>query len=54
MMRDGVSARKNGGNTGSYNPKDTRFKPDNPGRPKGARNKAMMAVEALLYGEAEV
>ena len=53
MMRDDLSARKNGGNTGSHNPKDTRFKPGNPGRPKGARNKATLAVEALLDGEAE-
>src|SRR4051794_7623072 len=32
---------------------DTRFKPGNPGRPRGARNKATMAMEALLDGEAE-
>jgi len=29
------------------------FAPGNPGRPKGARNKTTMAVEALLEGEAE-
>lgn len=29
------------------------FKAGNPGRPKGARNKASLAVEALLDGEAE-
>ena len=37
--------------------KDTRYKPGqsgNPaGRPKGARNKATVAAEALLEGEAE-
>jgi len=29
------------------------FEPGNPGRPKGARNKATLAAEALLDGEAE-
>jgi len=29
------------------------FKPGNPGRPKGARNKSTIAAEALLDGEAE-
>lgn len=29
------------------------FEPGNPGRPKGARNKTTLAVEALLDGEAE-
>ena len=29
------------------------FKPGNSGRPKGARNRATLAVEALLAGEAE-
>ena len=29
------------------------FKPGNPGRPKGARNRATLAAEALLDGEAE-
>lgn len=41
--------RNNGGKTGS----DTRFKPGNPGRPRGARHKVTVAVEALLEGEAE-
>src|SRR5215207_8782855 len=31
----------------------TRFKPGNPGRPKGARHKTTLAIEALLDGEAE-
>jgi hypothetical protein len=38
------------------NAKTTRGKPfqsGNPGRPKGSRNKATLAVEALLDGEAE-
>ena len=41
-------------NTGS-GPKagTTRFKPGNPGRPKGARHKTTLAIEALLDGEAE-
>lgn len=30
-----------------------RFKPGNPGRPKGARHKTTLAIEALLDGEAE-
>ncbi len=30
------------------------FEPGNPGRPKGARNKTTLAVEALLDGEAEL
>src|SRR5687767_3759377 len=29
------------------------FGPGNPGRPKGSRNKATLALEALLDGEAE-
>jgi hypothetical protein len=29
------------------------FAPGNPGRPKGSRNKATLAAEALLDGEAE-
>ncbi|WP_246776640.1 DUF5681 domain-containing protein [Microvirga sp. VF16] len=29
------------------------FEPGNPGRPKGSRNKATLALEALLDGEAE-
>ena len=29
------------------------FEPGNPGRPKGSRNKATLAAEALLDGEAE-
>ena len=32
---------------------DGRFKPGNPGRPKGSRHKTTIAVEALLEGEAE-
>src|ERR1700716_2949183 len=30
-----------------------RFQPGNPGRPKGARNKATVAAELLLDGDAE-
>jgi hypothetical protein len=32
---------------------DGRFQPGNPGRPKGARNKATVAAESLLDGDAE-
>lgn len=41
-------ARNNGPNTG-----DTKFKPGNPGRPKGARHRVTLAVEALLEGQHE-
>lgn len=41
--------RKNGSNTA----KDTRFKPGNAGKPKGARHKTTLAIEKLLDGEAE-
>ena len=30
-----------------------RFRPGNPGRPKGARHKTTLAIEAILDGEAE-
>ena len=33
--------------------KNTKFKPGNPGRPNGSRNKVTQAVEALLDGDAE-
>lgn len=44
--------RNNGGITGPRNPDGT-FAAGNPGRPKGARHKTTLAVEALLEGEAE-
>ena len=40
--------RKSVGNT-----RGRPFKPGNPGKPKGARNKATLAVEKLLDGQAE-
>jgi Family of unknown function (DUF5681) len=40
--------RKNGENT-----RGRPFQQGNPGRPKGSRNKAILALEALLDGEAE-
>lgn len=43
-----MSDRNNGANTG-----DTRFQPGNPGRPRGARHKTTLAIEALLEGQAE-
>ena len=44
--------RKNGTITEGRNPDGT-FAPGNPGRPKGARHKTTLAIEALLDGEAE-
>ena len=43
-----MTSRKNAENT-----RGKPFEPGNPGRPKGARNKATLAAEALLDGEAE-
>lgn len=43
-----AGAVKNDGHT-----RDTRFKSGNPGRPRGARNRSTLALEALLDGEAE-
>jgi hypothetical protein len=40
--------RKNAENT-----RGKPFQPGNPGRPKGSRNRATLALEALLDGEAE-
>src|SRR5689334_15457300 len=43
--------------TSRKNARKTRGRPfeiGNPGRPKGSRNKATLAVEAILEGEAEV
>ncbi|GJE42421.1 DUF5681 domain-containing protein [Methylobacterium soli] len=42
-----ADAVKNDGHTAN-----TRFKPGNPGRPRGARNRSTLALEALLDGEA--
>ena len=44
-------ARNNGSKT--YNGKDGKFAPGNPGRPKGARHRSTQAVEQLLEGEVE-
>jgi hypothetical protein len=49
VPEDALRPRNNGGKTG----RDTRFKPGNPGRPKGARHRVTVAVEVLLEGEAE-
>ena len=38
---------KNGGNTAGQ------FSAGNPGRPRGSRNKATLAIESLLQGQAE-
>ena len=45
--------RKNGASTSPPMPSGVKFQPGNPGRPKGARNRTTMAVQALLEGEAE-
>ena len=42
------SPRKNAGNT-----RGRPFQPGNTGKPRGARNRTSLAVEALLHGEAE-
>ena len=47
-----MTTRKNGRNTAART-KAGRFEKGNAGRPKGARNKASLAVEALMQGEAE-
>jgi hypothetical protein len=47
-----ATARKNGGDTAGRTPSGT-FATGNPGRPKGARNRATVAAEALLDHEAE-
>ena len=47
-----MTARKNGGDTAGRTPAGT-FARGNPGRPKGARNRATVAAEALLDQEAE-
>src|SRR5215212_11725484 len=44
--------RNNGRSTARSNVA-TRFRPGNPGRPKGSRNRATLAVETLLEGEVE-
>jgi hypothetical protein len=46
------SSRKYGQNTGEI-PLDGRFQPGNAGKPRGARHKTTLAIEALLDGEAE-
>lgn len=45
---DASNARKNAENT-----RGKPFEPGNSGRPRGSRNKATLALEALLDGEAE-
>lgn len=40
-------------NSAGTTPRGRPFATGNPGRPRGARNKATLAVEALLEGEAE-
>ncbi|MCK2097121.1 DUF5681 domain-containing protein [Thauera aromatica] len=45
--------RKNGTASAYQDPALKRFKPGNPGRPKGSRHKSTLAMLALLEGEAE-
>ena len=47
-----TGTRSCSGNNGR-NTRGKPFEPGNPGRPKGARNKATLALEALLDGEAQ-
>lgn len=44
--------RNNGTKTEARNPDGT-FAPGNPGRPRGARHKTTLAIEALMEGEGE-
>jgi hypothetical protein len=44
-------ARNNASNT--YIDARGKFRPGNPGRPKGARHKTTLAIEAILEGQAE-
>jgi hypothetical protein len=46
-----ATARKNGKTTGGSG--GTRFKPGNPGRPKGALNRSTMVAASLLDGQAK-
>ena len=53
-MMQGDDSRNNGTNTGpGFPPVEHQFKPGNAGRPKGARNKTTLAIEALLESDAE-
>jgi hypothetical protein len=47
-----MTSRKNGSNTDARNTDGT-FAPGNGGKPKGARHRTTLAVEALLEGQAE-
>ncbi len=47
-----MSSRKNGANSEGRN-RDGTFASGNPGKPKGSRHKATLALEKLLDGEAE-
>lgn len=46
-------SRNNGEDTGTGRDARGRFSTGNPGRPRGARHKTTLAVEALLDGQAE-
>src|SRR5215212_12216061 len=45
--------RNNGADTAARPARPGAFRPGNPGRPPGARNRATLAAMALLEGEAE-
>ena len=51
MTETDSDVRNNGANTGRN--QDGTFAPGNSGRPKGARHKTTLAMEAILDGEAE-
>ncbi len=48
-----MTDRKNGSDTDAGRSERGRFAAGNPGRPRGARNKTTVAVEALMEGEAQ-
>lgn len=48
-----MTGDRNSGSSAAARQAATRFKPGNPGRPKGTRHRATLAAEALLDGEAQ-
>ena len=50
---DTAPANRNSGQDADRGP-DGRFRKGNPGKPRGSRNKATMAIQQMLEGQAEV
>ena len=48
-----ATGKKQARRRGPQPPVEHQFKPGNPGRPKGSRNKVTLAIQALLDGEGE-